>query len=147
MGFTKSSNPPEVAIAVTHPWHPGDEYVFHLMKRLDEQAQGRQDEYFALKGDERAEEVRRRRTRALAAMCTREPEGFDDLPRDGRPLPDRIVEYFDDPAQPELERIVAAVWNRYWQEAVPAAYLKSFQDRGAGGGQSTGGSDGASPVV
>jgi hypothetical protein len=51
------------------------------------------------------------------------------------PLVDRFVEYFDDDSQPELERIVTAAWNRYWQEAVPLAYLKSPEDSRARDGQ------------
>jgi hypothetical protein len=148
MAFNKSTNPKEISITVTHPWHAGDEYIFHLAKRLSKEATEAQEHYFALTGDEQAGEVRRRRVVALAAMCVREPEGFEDFPtEDDRPLAQRVAEYFDDPEEPELERIVSAVWNRYWQEAVPQAHSKSVQNSGAGSGQPSGVSEQPAPVV
>lgn len=43
----------------------------------------------------------------------------------------RFREYFDDPARPELEALVASAWRAYRAASLPAAYLKSREGNGA----------------
>lgn len=137
MGFSKNKNTKGLAIKVTHPWHPGAEFIFHFPKRLPQSALDAEKGFVGLKDDEREDAARLALIGVVAEMVTREPEGFDDFIVGGpRTLPERMREYFDDPEQPELEQIIVSVWRGYKAAAIPAAYLFRPSDSGAAGGLS-----------
>jgi hypothetical protein len=156
MGFRKGASPKEVAVTVPAPWKGDGEFTFYFARRPSNEALQTSDRLIGLLGDERREERRKALVQVVAELSTREPEGFDDFPRETEahrnavtfgtnPLGERIVEYFDDPEEPDLERIIAAAWNFYIVEASPRAYLKSGANFGAGGSQPSGVSDEAAP--
>lgn len=156
MGFKKGGNPSDVAVSVPQPWGGADTYTFFFAKRAPREAMEAGEAYFAATGEERAEERRQAIVKAVAALSTRDPDGFDDFPREtvavveserGPTLTQRMTAYFDDPGEPDLERIVTAAWNFYLLEASPRAYFKSPEDSGAGSGQPSGVSSEASSVV
>lgn len=76
-----------------------------------------------LEADERARLEERQRGLEEALARVRET-----------PLAKRMCDYFDDPAQPELEQIIVSVWRGYKAAAIPAAYLFRPADSGAAGG-------------
>lgn len=80
MGFSKKTSQPEIAISVTHPWHPGTQFVFHFPKQLPESAVEAEKTFLGLKDTERAGEHRKALVNVVAQMVTAEPEGFDDFP-------------------------------------------------------------------
>lgn len=132
MGFRKSTNETEVAVVVTHKWHPGDEFTFYFPKVLPQAAIEAEGRFLGLKEDAREEEYRQLLIETVAAMVTRDPIGFDDFPTSDAPLADRFIAYFDDPSQPELQSILLSVWREYRAGAIPFAYLKSIQRDGEG---------------
>ena len=158
MGFSKAHNKKEISIVVTHPMHPGDRYVFTFPKTLPQAALDAQGRFLGLPDTARAEEWRTALVATVAEMVIREPEGFDDFQRltdedraagmvNQRPLAERFVEYFNDAEQPELEAIIVQAWKEYKAAAVPAAYVKSPEDSGAPGGESSGVPSTTPPVV
>lgn len=80
MGFNKQKNSKEIAISVTHPWHPGAQFVFHFPKALPQSALDAEAKFLGLKDAERPEEYRKHLIDTVAEMVTQEPEGFDDFP-------------------------------------------------------------------
>lgn len=139
MGFSKENYEPEISIEVTHPWHPGDKYIFHLPKTMPQAATDAEATFLGLTDEARPDEHRLHLIATLAEMVTREPEGFDDFPMDNalpagqhaRSLSIRMRDYFDDESKPELESILVGVWRMYRASALPAAHIKSFQNNGA----------------
>ncbi len=142
MGFNKDKNEPDIAIEVRHPWHPGDVYTFYFPKKLPQLALDAEAKFLGLKEGERSDEYRKELINTVAAMVTREPEGFDHFPTDEvlpagqspRSLSIRMRDYFDDPNHPELESILVGVWRAYRASAVPSAYLKSLPADSKGDG-------------
>lgn len=139
MGFNKSNNSKSIAVMVEHPWYPDGKFVFHLAKRLSEDALHAQALFVGLDEKDRSDEHRDALIRVVARMSEKEPEGFEDFPRSApvaasNDLAFRMINYFDDPEHPELERILVSVWRTYWSAAVPQAYLKSVQSDSPGTG-------------
>jgi len=140
MSFSKANYAPEIAIAVSHAWHPGEVFTFYLPKVLPQAALDAEAAWIGVPSDERGEASRVALIQTVAAMLTREPEGFDDFPGDkvmesgvhARPLRERVVDYFNDPTKPELEAILVSVWRAYREASVPSAYLKSVSRDGDG---------------
>lgn len=136
MAFSKKDNSKEIAIVCTHPWHPGDEYTFYLQKRLPQSAIDAEANFIGLKDTERPDAYRVAIIATVAEMVTKEPDGFSDFPSETimpgsigtKPLAQRMREYFDDPAVPELEQIVVTLWRQYRSAAIPQAYLKSAEN-------------------
>ncbi|HLM58175.1 MAG TPA: hypothetical protein VK422_18880 [Pyrinomonadaceae bacterium] len=158
MPFSKTKYDPTVAIVVHHKWYPGDAFTFYFPKVLPQSALDAERVFVGLKEDEGAESFRKALVNVVAEMAAEEPEGFDDFPRLTKeeraqgtvnidPLPERMRAYFDDASKPELEAILSGAWRAYRASQVPSAYTKSVQGHGAGGGQPSGVSAGASSGV
>lgn len=128
--FTKGTRPKDVPVTVPDPWGQGCEYTLYFAKRPPKEALDAGEAYFATMGEGRAEERRKSLVRATASLMTREPEGFGDFPRDDRPLTERALEYFDDPEEVEIEKVLFAAWSWYLSEAAPRAYSKSAENSG-----------------
>ncbi|MGI8997542.1 MAG: hypothetical protein ACR2GW_12830 [Pyrinomonadaceae bacterium] len=139
MGFSKQDYSPEIAINVTHPWHPGETFTFHFPKALPQAALDAERQFLGLPDAAREGAHRQALIGVVAEMLLRAPEGFADFPTDdvmpenlvARPLPQRVREYFDDPGKPELEAIIAGAWRAYKAAAQPSAYLKSRENHHA----------------
>lgn len=129
--FTKNSYSPNVSIGVTLPTRPGDEYVFTFPKRLPQTALDAEEAFVGLDKEERADAFRLGLVRTVAAMLVTEPQGFGDFPVDERPLAERALEYFADPAEPEFEAILVKAWGGFREVTRATAYLKSVQADGA----------------
>lgn len=140
MGFKKGASPKDVAVTVPAPWKSDGEYTFFFTRKPSREAVNANREFFGMSSEERTEEERKALVRAVAALSTREPEGFDDFPAaDGdTSLAERFVAYFDDESEPDFQKILLAAWNHYIVEGSPRAYFKSGQDRSAGSGQPSG---------
>lgn len=152
MGFTKERalREPDIPVVAEHPRYEGEQYIFYFSRRLSPSALEARDSLWALSAEERAGPAYLPALcAAAAALASREPEGFDDFPRltdedrsagmvNIEPLAQRFVKYFNDPDQPELEAILLAAWNAYWEGARPWARLKSLQDSLPGGGDVSG---------
>lgn len=126
--FRKGTRPKDVPVIVPDPWDGEGRYTLYFTKRPPREAMDAGEAYFAATGEERAEERRKSLVRAAASLMTREPEGFADFPRDERPLSERALEYFDDPEEIDLEKILSAAWSWYLSGAAPRAYSKSTED-------------------
>jgi hypothetical protein len=144
MGFNKKRYSPEISITVTHSWYPGEEFTFHLSKKLSQEARDAQSQYFALNDEERPEAYRQALVNIISKMVARPPEGFDDFivptgfasqEEQLNALRDAVRDYFDDPLQADLEQILKSVWGVYLATAMPVAYLKSGADSDASLGQ------------
>jgi hypothetical protein len=133
VAFSKEKSGPEVSFELRHPWHPGSVFVFTFPKELPQAALDKAKHFLGLTDDERKDAVRVALIAAVGAMVSSAPEGFEGFPADERPLADRFTEYFDDPAHPELESLVAGAWRAYRAACLPAAYLKSREGSGAAG--------------
>lgn len=138
MPFSKAEYEPDVAYAVTHPYYPGEEFVFWVVKELPQPAVEQEKAFLGLKDEEREEKSRELLTRLVSEMTTRPPLGFTDFPTDERPLAERFFEYFNDPSKPELEGFIARVWRAHRLAILDPAYLKRFQDSRTGDSQSSG---------
>ncbi|MDQ3649694.1 MAG: hypothetical protein M3458_05315 [Acidobacteriota bacterium] len=80
MGFTKKTNSNEIAIEVTHQWHPGQAFTFYFPKQLPQRALDAERDFLGLKETERADEYRLKLISLIAEMAQREPSGFEDFP-------------------------------------------------------------------
>lgn|GEM_PF-4802382 len=140
MGFSKKTYESEVAIEVRHGWYPETTFVFYFPKHLPQSALDAEKAFLSLDDKEGAEKSRVALINVVAEMSLRAPSGFDDFPMSAvtGDLQDRVRDYFDDATKPELEQIVSAAWAAYKQGARPVGYLKSAQDRRAGGGDVSG---------
>src|ERR1700759_3705513 len=128
MGFSKANYRDRFDVVVLHPQHPGDSYVFTFPKKLPQAALDAEKAFLALGDAATADDWRKALINVIAEMMTRDPEGFDDFPREpvvtleGQRAPSltkRAVEYFDDPEKPELEAIIIKAWKEYKAAAVP----------------------------
>lgn len=124
MGFSKELLQRELTVVIEHPLYDGS-FAFYLRAQLDARTRDAQSRLFGLTDEEREEEMRRAAVELLAALATREPDGFDDFPRDDRALRERMIEYFGDR---DMEPFVSAVLAQYWQAALPRAYLRRSQN-------------------
>jgi hypothetical protein len=151
MGFTKERArvEPDIAVVAAHPRYEGEQYIFYFSRRLSPTALEARNRLWGMSADEReGPAFLPALCAAAAALASREPSGFDDFPEGAeRPLAERFVEYFNDPDQPELEAILLAAWNAYWEGARPWARLKSLQDSLSGGSQLQGVPGEAAPVA
>lgn len=128
MGFAKKDSAPEITIEVQHQFHPGTIFSFTLPKILPQAALNAEAEFVGLKDDERPEAYREALVGLVAELVTLPPTGFDDFKDVIAPsLAERMRAYFNDPAHPELESILVAVWRAYKAAVVPVAYTKSVQ--------------------
>lgn len=134
MGFSKETYEPDVAYGVAHPYYPGEEFTFYVLKEIPQSALDLEKEFFGLTDETRGEQSAKLLTRMVAAITTRPPENFKDFPMDERPLSERFFEYFFDPAKLELESFITRVWRAHRLATLDPAYLKSVQDNGAGSG-------------
>jgi hypothetical protein len=149
MGFDKKTYEHEIQIAVTHQWHPGKEFVFTFPKTLPQPALDAEKAFLGVEEKEREALSRILLIKTVAAMVTREPEGFDNFPPSAvkNDLAERFIVYFDDPSQPELEAITTSAFSGYKAAARPVAYLKSLQSDGARDDQPSGATKKASPKL
>jgi hypothetical protein len=147
MPFSKTDYEPDVGYVVTHPYYPGDEFIFYVAKELSQSAEAREKEFLGLKEEERQDKSRELLTRLVAEITTRPPDGFIDFPADERPLSERFFEYFNDPSKPELEGFITRVWRAHRLAVLEPAYLKSVRHRGEGYSQSSGAAEETQPVV
>lgn len=137
MGFSKAHYQDEVEVVITHPLYPDAPFTFFFPKKTPQAALDATARYVGLT-DDVLDEVRARAfVEMLTTQMSREPLGFDDLPRDERPLQERLTEYFDDPGKPELLEILLEAKRIYKEGTTLGGYFKSVQNSGAGADQST----------
>lgn len=138
MGFKKADNDAEIAIVVTHVWHPGDSFTFYFPKALPQSVLDDETNFYNLTAEERRAKYAEQAVNMAARTVTR-IEGFDDFPAASAKddLETRIVNYFTDANHPELQEIIGRAWAAYRESAVSQAYLKSLpRDDAASGGVS-----------
>lgn len=122
--FTKGTRPPYVEIGVKLATYADTDFVFTFPKRLSQRAEDEQRKFLLMESGRDPNDYRLQLINMVAEMLYREPEGFDDFPRDERPLAERVREYFDDPEQPELEAMLVVAWGEYRAGSTPTAYIK-----------------------
>jgi hypothetical protein len=146
MGFSKARYRNEFQVVVTVPMNPGDTYTFTFPKKLPQAALDAEKAFLSLGDTATPDDWRKSLIGLVAKMVLKAPQGFEDFPEDG-PLDERVCAYFDDTEKPELEAIIIKAWKEYKAAAVPAAYIKSIEVRGAAGGDASGASADTASVV
>ncbi|MCP9496082.1 MAG: hypothetical protein MSG64_16665 [Pyrinomonadaceae bacterium MAG19_C2-C3] len=125
MGFKKSESDAQIAIVVTHVWHPGDSFTFYFPKSLPQSVLDDESNFYDLTADERRNAYAEQAVN-MAARTLSKVEGFDDFPTEGgSDLETRVKTYFNDASHPELLEIIGRAWAAYRESAVSQAYLKS----------------------
>ncbi|MGA9768400.1 MAG: hypothetical protein WBV94_05120 [Blastocatellia bacterium] len=117
MAFTKQQKVSTVSIRLVYPFHndeaTGETVMFKFPMRR--QSNGEADQDKAAQSASQLSEIDR-----FCKLLADEPEGFDDFPKDERPISERAKEYFSDD---DLSYFVADALAAYGEVVSPRAFF------------------------